>query len=158
MKRLWMILALTLAAFSVAAAAEMKYPKEVEAQFEYARQECKDAEGTKITVGPGAVRKIELSGDKRDDYVVDMREIDCEGGKAVYCGTAGCNLVILVAKPDGSYVTVFDQRAHQYTIMPGTGPRRLKFHLHGGYCGGPGAQLCIKSHRITAKPFEFRDR
>ena len=75
----------------------------------------------------------------------------------LYCGTGGCNIAILVAKPDGSFVSVFDGRVRRYDIKPGRGARQIKFDLHGGYCGKAGAYPCPKTQRITDKPFGFKE-
>ena len=37
-----------------------KYPPEVESSLEFARKECKEAEGTKTTFGNNTVRKLSL--------------------------------------------------------------------------------------------------
>ena len=148
------LLALVFSLVAIVSAAAQSYPKEVEAVLDAARQECKDADDGKATFYKDTVRKIELSGDKRDDYVVNLHEASCSTFQSIYCGTGGCNFTILVAKPNGSYATVFDGRAHSYTILNKSGPRRLKFHLHGGFCGKSGPYPCYKTRTITTKPFD----
>src|SRR5215211_5203573 len=71
---------------------EIKYPPEVEASLEFARKQCKEAEGTKTTFGKNTVRKIDLTGDGRADYIVSMDEAKCEGWESYFCGTGGCGL------------------------------------------------------------------
>ncbi len=128
----------------------------MQAVLEDARKECKDADGKDVTFGQNTVRKLGLTGDRRDDYIVDLHEAECDGAASLYCGTGGCNISILVARRGGSFVTVFDGRAHSYDILPGRGLRKLRFHLHGSFCGGHGAQACAKTHRITENPFAFK--
>ena len=43
-------------------------------------------------------------------------------------------------------------------MLPGRGARRIRFDLHGGYCGLSGPSECAKTRRITAKPFAFRQK
>jgi hypothetical protein len=74
----------------------------------------------------------------------------------VFCGTGGCEFKIIVALKDGGHRTVFSDRVRHYDILPGKGAKRLRLWLHGGYCGGGGVPSCPKTHRITAKPFEFK--
>ena len=136
---------------------ETKYPPEVEEQLEHSRKECKEAGGEQVTFGPKAVRKLDLTGDKRADYIVDSREVKCDAFESLYCGTGGCNIAILVAKPDRSFVTVFDDLVRKYEIMRGRGARTIRFDLHGGYCGKAGAYACPKSRRISEKPFTFKE-
>ena len=58
--------------------------------------------------------------------------------------------------PNGKTRSVFSDRVRSYEILPGAGARTMRFGLHGSYCGGHGNPSCIKEHRITAKPFEFK--
>jgi hypothetical protein len=62
------------------------------------------------------VRKIDLNGDGRYDYLVDLHDTTSTGRAVVFCGAGGCNLVILVAKPNGDFIRVFDDRAIGYEI------------------------------------------
>ena len=78
-------------------------------------------------------------------------------GKPLLRGTGGGNIAILVGKPDGSFVTVFEGLVRHYDIMRGKGARTIRFDLHGGYCGKAGAYACPKSQRITDKPFAFKE-
>lgn len=140
-----------------AGAQDSKYPPEVESSLELARKECKEAEGTKTTFGKNTVRKIDLTGDGRADYIVSMDEAKCEGWESYFCGTGGCGLEILVALPNGKYVSVFDMRVRSYNILPGKGAKRIQFELHGMYCGRSGVPSCYKTRRITAKPFQIKE-
>lgn len=144
-----------------AGAQDSKYPPEVESSLEFARKECKEAEGTKTTFGEKTVRKIDLTGDGRADYIVSMDEAKCEGWESYFCGTGGCGLEILVALPNGKYASVFDMRVRSYKILPGKGAKqrakRIQFELHGMYCGRSGVPSCYKTRRITAKPFQIKE-
>ena len=75
--------------------------------------------------------------------------------EAVYCGTGGCDLYILVTYPSGGTRLVFGQHVREYEVLPGNGARTIRFGLHGGYCGGHGNPSCVKTHRITGQPFKF---
>ena len=141
----------------IANAQDIRYPREVEASLEFARKDCKEAEGTGTTFGKNAVRAIELTGDGRADYIVSLEGAECEGVRSHFCGTGGCGLEILVARPKGTYVSVFDMRVRSYEILPGKGAKRIRFELHGSYCGRSGVQSCYKTRRITAKPFQLRE-
>ncbi len=41
-------------------------------------------------------------------------------------------------------------------LAAGSGARTIRFELHGSYCGGHGTRSCIKQHRITTRPFQFK--
>jgi hypothetical protein len=135
---------------------ERAFPPEVRKALQIARDECRDAGGSRVTFSRDAVRTVELTGDGRDDYIVRLRDTRCHGSEYVFCGTGGCEFKIIVALKDGGHRTVFSDRVRHYDILPGKGAKRLRLWLHGGYCGGGGVPSCPKTHRITAKPFEFK--
>ena len=132
------------------------YPAEVRKALRYANEECPAEEGGKVSFAPDTVRKLDLTGDGRDDYIVDFRDTACSQRASAYCGTGGCVMDILVTLPGGQVRRVFDGQVRSYEILPGKPARTIRFELHGGYCGGHGNPSCIKTQRITAKPFEFK--
>ncbi|MBR0833642.1 hypothetical protein JQ612_10595 [Bradyrhizobium manausense] len=136
------------------------YPPAVQKALHYANEECDSQGGGAVTFAPDTVRKIDLTGDGRDDYIVDFRETKCGERESTYCGTGGCVLDILVTRPDCSVRAVFDGYVRSYAIvappMKRGAARVIRFDLHGSYCGGFGAQVCVKEKAITATPFEFR--
>jgi len=136
---------------------ERAFPREVRKSLQYAHDECRRQGGGRVTFAPDTVRKLDLTGDGRDDYIVDLRETKCHGRLAVYCGTAGCTLDIIVARKGGGHRNVFSDRVREYEILPGEGAKTIRFMLHGSYCGGAGSPSCPKTHRITARPFEFKE-
>jgi len=131
------------------------YPLEVQKALHYANDECAAQGGGEVAFAPDTVRKLDLTGDGRDDYIVDFHDTVC-ADRAVACGTGGCIMDILVTLPGGQARRVFDGYVRNYEILPGKGPRTIRFELHGGFCGGHGNPSCFKEKRITAKPFEFK--
>ncbi|WP_439368211.1 hypothetical protein [Bradyrhizobium sp. DASA03120] len=158
---------LLLALFSTTARADdakpldpADYPPGVQEALRYANEECDSQGGGAVSFAPDTVRKVDLTGDGRDDYIVDFRDTKCGERTTTYCGTGGCVLNILVALPDGSVRPVFDGYVRSYEIlappMKRGAARVVRFDLHGSYCGGFGAQACSKEKAITASPFAFR--
>jgi hypothetical protein len=131
------------------------YPAAVQKALHDADAECPAEEGGRVNFAADTVRKLDLTGDGRDDYIVDFRDTVCSTRASAYCGTGGCVLDILVTLPGGGVRRVFDGYVRSHEILPGKGARTIRFELHGGYCGGHGNPSCIKAHRITAKPFAF---
>ncbi|WP_245471880.1 MULTISPECIES: hypothetical protein [Bradyrhizobium] len=135
------------------------YPPGVQTALRYANEECTSQDGGEVSFAPDTVRQIDLTGDGRDDYIVDFSETKCGGRETTYCGTGGCVMNILVTLPDGSVRKVFDGYVRSYTIMPPAvkrGAARIRFDLHGSFCGGFGPQACVKQKTITATPFAFK--
>src|SRR3954469_14912102 len=94
------------------------YPPGVQKSVRYANEECESQGGGAVTLAPDTVRRIDLTGDGRDDYIVDFHNTACAGRESVYCGTGGCTMEILVTLPDGKVRSVFSGRAHDIEISP----------------------------------------
>ena len=75
----------------------VNYPTEVRRALVAADESCRRAGGTRVTLTVNAIRKLDLNGDGRDDYIVDFHETECGGRASFFCGTGGCDLLILVA-------------------------------------------------------------
>lgn len=131
------------------------YPTEVRRSLVEAETVCRRAGGARMTLTFNAVRRLELTGDGRDDYIVDFHEVECAGRAAVFCGSAGCDLLILVGLRGGALRKVFDDRVRAYEVLSGRGASDIRFVLHGSYCGGHGNPSCEKTHRITDEPFKY---
>ena len=136
------------------------YPPGVQKALRYANEECASQGGGEVSFAPDTVRKIDLTGDGRDDYIVDFNATKCGDREATHCGTGGCVMKILVALPDGSVREVFDGYVRGYKIMAPPvkrdTARTVRFDLHGSFCGGFGAQACAKQKAITTTPFAFK--
>jgi hypothetical protein len=136
------------------------YPPGVQQAVRYANEECESQGGGAVTFAPDTVRKVDLTGDGRDDYIVDFRDTKCGERETTYCGTGGCVMTILVTLPDGHVRPVFDGYVRSYEIlarpMKRGAARTVRFELHGSYCGGFGAQACSREKAITATPFAFK--
>ncbi|MDD1536712.1 MULTISPECIES: hypothetical protein [unclassified Bradyrhizobium] len=135
------------------------YPPGVQQALRYANEECTSQDGGAVSFAPDTVRRTDLTGDGRDDYIVDFSDTKCGDRETTYCGTGGCDMNILVTLPDGSVRKVFDGRVLRYRIMtPRTkrGSARIRLDLHGSFCGGFGPQACVKTQTITATPFAFK--
>ena len=143
---------------TASAQSEMSYPSAIRDDLEQARKECADADDGKFTFEPGAVRKVDLTGNKRADYIVNFDEFKCSTFESIFCGTGGCQLIIYVTAKDGGLRRVFSGRVRAYWISKAAGPKTITFDLHGGFCGKAGADDCRKKKLITEKPFKFRDR
>jgi hypothetical protein len=132
------------------------YPPEVRKALHYANEECSAQGGGAVTFAPDAVRSLDLTGDGRDDYIVDFHDTVCAERAVAFCGTGGCVIDILLTLPNGRIRSVFSDYVRSYEILAGEGARTIRFELHGGYCGGHGNPSCIKEKRISAKPFAFK--
>ena len=149
--------AFTVAA-AVAASAAAPLPPEVKAVLDEKARECREAEGRGLRGnGLRAVRRLDLNGDGRPDFIVDLDKAPCVGIESLFCGTGGCTLVILASRPDGTLAKVLDRNVHRYRVLGDKGPRRIRFDLHGSLCGKVGPEPCSKARTITAEPISLED-
>src|SRR3546814_16209660 len=77
-------------------------PPEVRAYFDTARQECRAAgDLLHVTDEAGFAETADFNGDDHPDYVVHMASLYCPSlGASQYCGSAGCEIAILVSEGD----------------------------------------------------------
>src|SRR3982751_2673171 len=94
-----------------------KYPAEVQKALRYANEECKSQGGGEVKFAHDTVTTLDLTGDGRDDYIVDFHHTECVGREAVYCGSGGCTMEILVTLPSGKIRSVFSDRVRYYEIV-----------------------------------------
>src|SRR5262245_5563421 len=71
-------------------------PPERQAHVNGARKECAGIDGGELRVDPGAYQKLDLTGDGRDDYLLDYSLIKCSTAEGYFSGTGGAPLVIFV--------------------------------------------------------------
>ncbi len=150
-------LLLALAADAVAAPSARPLPKEAQAVLSDMRQACTKAGGAGLRLQKQAIRTLDLNGDGRHDFILDFHHVECRRLASAFCGTGGCPLAIVVSQPHSRHATVFRGQVIRHDVLTDTRPARIRFHLHGTYCGGAGADPCVKIQAIDGGSFAFRD-
>ena len=127
------------------------YPIEVRKSLSNAVVECRSYEDGKVQFAPDTVRKVDLNGDGRIDYVVSLDRTRCSSAPHIYCGTGGCFTEFFVTLPNGNVRSVFADTIHKYKLLP---PQKVRFWVHHGSCEhGDPRRSCIKDRRVGYKPF-----
>jgi hypothetical protein len=134
------------------------YRSAVQRSLDFARKQCREEGGRSLAFRPDIVRRGDLNGDGRDDYIVDFRGAVCAERLYMFNGTGGWDLEIFVSQGRTRLVPVFAGRVRGYDLSNGPGPHTMAFELHGGFCGKAGVEECLKTRKITGRRFEFRDR
>jgi hypothetical protein len=126
------------------------YPIAVRKSLSAAVLACREYEDGKVEFARDVVRKVDLNGDGRTDYIVSLRHARCLSAPHIYCGTGGCHTEFFVAQPNGTLRTVYGDNIHEYQLLRGN---KVRFRVHHGSCegGGPG-KPCFKIRRITNRP------
>ena len=140
------------------AVAQPPYPRAVQQTLDQDLKECLAQGGTSLTYKPGVVHKGDLTGDGRDDYMVDFRAGFCTERLHMVNRTVGWKLDIFITRPKGSLTRAFSGRVRDYDISAGPGPRTITFQLHGGQCGFAATEECLKRRKMSARAFAFRGR
>ena len=143
----------------IAASAEppAPLPPEVRAYFDQARQECREA-GDKlhVTSEDGFAETADFNGDGKPDYIVQMSALHCPSlGYSEYCGSAGCQIGILVSQGDRLREAGGDNYQAFTVTKPVGGKQSLAFAAHGTFCGHKsGADTCFGTMSWTPKGFK----
>jgi len=142
---------------ALAAEPAKRLPPEVRAYFDQARQECREA-GDKlhVTSEDGFAETADFNGDGKPDYIVHMSELVCPSlGYSEYCGSAGCQIGILVSQGDRLREAGGDNYQGFAITQPVGGKQSLAFAAHGTFCGHKsGADTCYGTMSWTPKGFK----
>lgn len=105
--------------------------------------ECTGVGGKALT--NYAIKRVDLNGDGKEDYVLDVGSIQCEGAASAY-GDRGKDLAVYVGDGAGGARKAFSAWVYASTLE-GTGPAaRLWLTVSGEQCGKkPAASFASES-------------
>lgn len=134
-------LTLTLAATvrSVSAQEPSDLPAPLAARIDEAREACSDFEGGTLSVGWGAVRRVDLDGDLRPDWALDESAFACSSAASLFCGTGGCRTHLLVGEALASFLN------RGWEVVTFGRERVVLFDVHGSDCGGINPTPCVEA-------------
>jgi len=110
------------AGFASGQQAFVSFPTEIRRALVSAEDACRRAGGARVTLSVNAVRKVDLTGDGAMTTLLIFHETECVGRAAFFCGTGGCDLLILVALRGGALRKVFDDRVRDTKSCRGAEP------------------------------------
>lgn len=95
----------------------------------------------------------DLNGDGRDDFLVNLANIECQGAWSAFCGSAGCPVNAWLSEPGGGYRR-FDFGYLQGVEVQDASPLpKVVAGYHGSLCGDPdriGADTCTRTWTFTS--------
>lgn len=104
-----------------------------------ARALCEGFENGRFEAPPGTVTETDLTGDGVAETIVDERRYTCSSAASMYCGTGGCNIVVLAGGGAHRFL-VKDWRIIDW------GPDRILLTaVHGANCEGTNLRRCYEA-------------
>src|SRR3546814_6110854 len=105
-----------------------------------------------VTDEAGFAETADFNGDYHPDYVVHMASLYCPSlGASQYCGSAGCEIAILVSEGDRLREAGGANYQGFAITRPVGGRQSIAFAAHGTFCGHKsGADTCFGIMRWTA--------
>jgi len=108
---------------------------------------CREA-GGEPRIGPAFATAVDLDGEGRLDYIVDLAGIECAGAWSLFCGSAGCPVSVWLAGPDG-HARVWGDYAQGWEIVGAGAETALLVHRHGTACPGNATGVEPCSQRLA---------
>lgn len=112
---------------------------------------CKDAGGTPTLSEHYLTEVGDLNDDGRADYVTSLAGLDCAGMWTLFCGSAGCPVIVWLSGNEdysvgwGGHAQAWELRGKEFVAS-----------LHGQFCTPPrvGAESCELPMRFGSAPLE----
>jgi hypothetical protein len=145
---------------SSALAAESKLPAVVAAELKAVAAECVEVGGKALT--EEAIKRADLNGDGKEDFVLDVGSIQCDGAASIY-GDRSKKVTVYVGDGAGGAVAAFSDMSYGIRFE-GTGiATKLWLTVVGEECGKKPAadfasqKFCDRSlvWQGATKKFEF---
>ena len=113
---------------------------------------CRDLGGTpNILASYQTVR--DLNGDGRDDFLVNLANLECQGAWSAFCGSAGCPVNAWLSEPAGGFRRFDFGYLQGIELEDGSPLPKLRAGYHGSLCGDPdriGADACTRTWTFTS--------
>lgn len=105
---------------------------------------CADRLNRPATINSGFTREEDIDGDGRADLIADYSAVNCGSIGGGWCGWAGCELSLNLARDDG-YIQAFRGIAEGFRVVEGGVVNRR----HISECGAGHEGRCAVRYRIT---------
>jgi hypothetical protein len=98
-----------------------EWPAPVAAAIAERAKSCAEA-GGKLAPPEKAIRRLDLDGDGRDDFILDDRRLACRGAPG-WCGSGGCSIEVFLSSAAGGLKSVLTELGSGYSVKTsGRGP------------------------------------
>lgn len=148
---------------AMAQPAQKPWPKEARAIYDAFKGQCRAGDGRFVPDKSYFASEVELNGDGRPDWIIEIAALDChmtdlvrfgdnapESGNAS-CGTAGCSVSVLISNRQGFQTAELGNVRGWSVVDVGNGRKGLELSVHGTACGGFGAEVCLSTVTWTGR-------
>jgi hypothetical protein len=90
----------------------------------------------------------DLNADGRDDFLVNLANLECKGAWSAFCGSGGCPVNAWLSEPDGGYRRFDFGYLEGVKVLDGSPLPKVVAGYHGSLCGDPdriGADTCTRT-------------
>ncbi len=119
------------------AAPAPQLPAVVAADLESVAEQCTEVGGKPLTAD--AVKRVDLTGDGMDDFVLDVGSVNCDGAASIY-GDREKGVTVYVGDGKGGATSAFSSSAYAATIEEAGSAASLWLTVSGERCGKAPAQ------------------
>jgi hypothetical protein len=130
--RTCVVLLACLVSQATCAAASTPLPKAVQTALDQVAAVCSEVEGKPIT--KDAIKRADLNADGREDYVLDVGAVVCDGAASIY-GDREKALAVLVGDGKGGATEAFSDSAFGTRIEREGARAKLWLAVMGAQCG-----------------------
>ena len=117
-------------------------------------KECSEFGGGTVVPSADFEVRDDVTGDGLPDIIFNQSGARCSAAATIWCGSAGCPVVIYRALATGGYQKVFNAYARDWRKVPGDLPI-IEFSVHGTNCGGVGADACVVNQLWNGEAFQI---
>lgn len=107
-------------------------PKVVTADLQALADQCREAGGTPQTAD--AVKRVDLTGDGHEDFVLDVGAVSCDGAASIY-GDREKGVTVYAGDGQGGAVSVFSDPVFGAKIEGTGASAKLWLTVSGAQCG-----------------------
>jgi len=90
------------------------WPAAIKAELDDRQAYCKD-QGEEAKIGATFLRRMDLDGDGREDFIMDDAGFGCTKGAPPYCGSGGCSIQVFIGGEKDARL-VFSELAQQVAL------------------------------------------
>jgi hypothetical protein len=96
------------------------------------RQEFCTGEGGRLAAPEKAIRRLDLDGDGRDDFILDDGRLTCSKGAPGWCGSGGCSMEVFLSGTKDGLKSVVTHLGAGYAVKKSGRGHRVTFRTRDG--------------------------